>query len=465
MSCGSRKGKKYVSKHFADQPLPSLSHFLSKHHMNPPRISRELVLPTAQGNSEDLLFTKDEITSIELEIRVHTSAATLCGSRIRFTIRKARDSVERFATLGGVVVADNRLYGLTTAHPVMNEYFEMRDSDGDTDSEFDSGFDSESDSDSGPDLNSNFAGDTNTLVKTEANPASQASSSISNVRWRDLPNPRILAYLGLGTKKGDWNFPERVPGTSDFALVDLDDIQDFPDMVLNEYCQTPGAPRERVVDHIPDAELFEGEIHILDQSTTPLREGYLLPGSTSVILRGKIMKTRMIQIESVAGQYRFQSKKRPILTVTAEPGLSGSWVIRNRAFCGVVYAAHDKSPYIHMLSAETVFENLKEVLNVSELRVALPSDVESLLANRAKQLHSFEGGIRSFSGITPPFQASQTQAALFPQIKHVSQESRHPAITFRELVKPTEDDDSESPRTTWYDPTGDIETASEQLPE
>jgi hypothetical protein len=56
--------------------------------------------------------------------------------------------------------------------------------------------------------------------------------------------------------------------------------------------------------------------------------------------------------------------------------LSGSWVVREGKLCGVVYAAYDRSPYLHMLPAEEMFQNIAEFLQASVVRVANAQDIE-----------------------------------------------------------------------------------------
>lgn len=50
--------------------------------------------------------------------------------------------------------------------------------------------------------------------------------------------------------------------------------------------------------------------------------------------------------------------------------MSGSWVIRDEKLCGIVYAAYDRSPYLHMLPAENVLKDISEFLKTSSVRVA-----------------------------------------------------------------------------------------------
>jgi hypothetical protein len=55
--------------------------------------------------------------------------------------------------------------------------------------------------------------------------------------------------------------------------------------------------------------------------------------------------------------------------------LSGSWVVREDRLCGIIYAAYDRSPYLHMLPAESVFQDIAELVKASVVRVAYAQDI------------------------------------------------------------------------------------------
>lgn len=254
--------------------------------MEPPHFSQEILRPVARSPSPCLLSSSTRIESVTAAVAVPTSPTVLAGVQIKFTIRTSEILTERFATLGGIVHVDNRRYGLTTAHPVLSEYFQMNDcnsilsdpsscSDSDPESDTDSELDLEDDVSVGPTVQS-------------------APKTI----WHSLMcPPKIMAYLGLGTTAGDWTFRESVPQTSDFALLDVDDV---PHNLLPGYYREPGRESEQLKGHLVLEDHVEGIVHILAHSVKPLETGFLLPGSSSVILRGKIMRTRMIQITFAA---------------------------------------------------------------------------------------------------------------------------------------------------------------------
>jgi hypothetical protein len=69
--------------------------------MDQPHFSRELLQQTAEGDS---LSLGKGIVSIELEVACPVSAVSLSGSRLKFTLRTSKESIDRFATLGGLIL-------------------------------------------------------------------------------------------------------------------------------------------------------------------------------------------------------------------------------------------------------------------------------------------------------------------------------------------------------------------------
>src|SRR4051794_12788976 len=56
--------------------------------------------------------------------------------------------------------------------------------------------------------------------------------------------------------------------------------------------------------------------------------------------------------------------------------MSGSWVVRDGKLCGVVYAGYERSPYLHMLPTEEIFQDIAELLEASTVRVATAADLD-----------------------------------------------------------------------------------------
>ena len=108
----------------------------------------------------------------------------------------------------------------------------------------------------------------------------------SGSRWEVSELPKILAYLGRGTSTGDYLFKEHASTTSDFALVDL---------------QSHRHQAQPIANIVPSKDaLFSGEVRITSTAAGPPLNGYLLKSKSFLILRGVVMKTMKIQIESPA---------------------------------------------------------------------------------------------------------------------------------------------------------------------
>jgi hypothetical protein len=59
------------------------------------------------------------------------------------------------------------------------------------------------------------------------------------------------------------------------------------------------------------------------------------------------------------------------LTVALEHGLSGAWIVRGKYLCGVVYAAYDHAPYLHMIPAHVMFENIADAFRLEKANSAI----------------------------------------------------------------------------------------------
>lgn len=73
-----------------------------------------------------------------------------------------------------------------------------------------------------------------------------------------------------------------------------------------------------------------------------------------------------------------------LANINLAAGLSGAWVIRDGKLCGSVYAAYDKSPYLHMLPAEGTFLDIFSMLPVSAARVATSVDCTAVRVPSSK---------------------------------------------------------------------------------
>jgi peptide-N4-(N-acetyl-beta-glucosaminyl)asparagine amidase len=357
--CGSKKCKKKVLGTIRN--LAYLNHFLDKFYMEPPYVSLHAPWPAGEEYHKDAPRSEAKTTKITFAIQHSASDAnTICGSLVRFTLKTPDGVFQHRSTMGGIIIAGNSLYGLTSAHAVVNQVLRSSNSQStnlletgdytssDEDSDYETSSDTESETSSSSLARSTFTG----------TPVAEISRTheFKEGEWVECELPNIVAYMGRGTITGDYSFPNSAPEKSDFVLIDLASLPIWS----NAFYDPVTGMLTNISESIPKAELDQGEVWIVSDDPDNFVKGYLLEGNASVILRGTVMHTRKIQVASPGAR-----------------GLSGSWVIREGKLCGSIYAAYDRSPYLHMVPAEDIFQDIDQLLGTSDTRVATPVDALS----------------------------------------------------------------------------------------
>ncbi|KAH7070517.1 hypothetical protein BKA63DRAFT_78513 [Paraphoma chrysanthemicola] len=359
--CGSKKCKKKVLE--AVRHLGYLNHFLFRFYMEAPHASLHAPWPAAEECPPQSSRLTAEFDNVSFAIQDSTSGLrTICGSRARFTIETSNGIVERYSTIGGLIVVKNSLFAMTTAHAIVNCFLERSysissdETESTSNASSDAASDCDRSSDSGSDESTESSHSPPPRMASEKRPSieSREYHESKDVIWTNSQLPKILAYMNRGTIDGDHSFPIPAPSTSDFALVDSGSIIHLS----NEYCNPDHNTIETISDHIPTRELLSGDVWVITSCGNAPVKGFLLEGDASVILRGTIMRTKKIQVP-----------------LTSAHGLSGSWVVREGKLCGVIYAAYDLSPYLHMLPAERMFQDIAEVVQTPIVRVANAQDI------------------------------------------------------------------------------------------
>ncbi|OCK81911.1 hypothetical protein K432DRAFT_424542, partial [Lepidopterella palustris CBS 459.81] len=359
--CGSKKCKKKVLE--AIRNLTYLNSFLVKFCMEAPYASLQAPWPAAEERPPQSPRLTEKFDNISFAIQDRTSGLkTICGARVRFTIETSNSIVERYSTIGGLIVVENSLFAITSAHAIVNCLLESSHSASSDETEStsnvssDAGSDCETSSDSGSDVSADSPYSSPARITSTKRPSLEAEKvrETKEGMWTDSQLPEILAYMNRGTIKGDYIFPDPAPSSSDFALVDPRSVV----QLSNEYYNPDYDTFATISDHIPTRELLSGDVWIIISCGNAPVKGYMLEGNASVILRGTVMRTKKIQV-AVAG----------------DPGLSGAWVVREGKLCGIIYAAYDRSPYLHMLPAEGMFQNIAKLVQASIVRVANAQDI------------------------------------------------------------------------------------------
>ncbi|KAF2736403.1 hypothetical protein EJ04DRAFT_551299 [Polyplosphaeria fusca] len=350
--CGSKKCRKKVTE--VTPSLAYVKHFERVNSMKPLHASLHAPWPAA---GESTSHSTNQSSSVSLHTKVScdiwfpvSEKLEVSGATARFTIRDDSTVTEHISTIGGLIKVDDKLYALTTAHPILNGIQELAASDSDSEQDT-STDDEETSSGSGSD----YSGQHHTLGSCE--PKVRLDGE-----WTGLPPPSILAYLGKATTDGNYGLPRPTLTTSDFALLDIENI-----------CPETAIDTKVVSDSIGNDDLFSGDVVVIASNTFAPIKGYLLKDNASIILRGEIVRTRKIQI------------KQP-----GERGWSGSWVVRDDKLCGMIYAAYDHTPYLHMLPIEDVFNAIREVLSATVVKVADGDEIDSFVLETCKKIRDAE---------------------------------------------------------------------------
>jgi hypothetical protein len=304
--CGSKKCKKKVLD--AVRQLSYLNHFLSKLNMEPPHVSLHAPWPAAEEHPSQSPRPTGNSNQVSFAIQDSTFTwKTIYGAKARYTFRTSQGIVERYSTVGGLVVVKNSLFAITTAHTIVNCSVESCSRVPIHDMELTS--DSSSDTGSDCDMNSDTEADAST-VDPYPLPASRTCARRSSVdsrepqetmkgTWKDSKLPNILAYMNRGTIDGDYSFPILAPSTSDFALMDPESVL----QLSNEYYDQDSDTIETISGHITTCELLSGDVWIITSCGTVPQKGYMLEGDASIILKGTIMRTKKIQVAFISGMF------------------------------------------------------------------------------------------------------------------------------------------------------------------
>jgi hypothetical protein len=305
--CGSKKCQKRVLGTIRN--LAYLNHFLHKFCMEPPYVSLHAPWPAAGEHLTDAPPGEEKVHKISFAVQRPPSGwTTICGAKVRFTVQTPDGIMERYSTLGGIIVVDNSLFGLTTAHGVVNYFLESPNSTSTDEIEStdncssDLGFDYETSSDSESETSTSSSYSSPVQVTSISRPIADAYRLHEMVEdaWMELPLPKVAAYMGRGTISGDYSFRTPAPKTSDFTLIELGTLPALPTGFYDPVHETI----TDILDFIPTSDLVCGEVWIIATCCDKPLKGYLLEDDASIILRGTIMRTKKIQVAFPSGMLK-----------------------------------------------------------------------------------------------------------------------------------------------------------------
>lgn len=275
--------------------------------MEAPHASLHAPWPAAEEHPLQSPRLTRNFDSVSFAIQHYTSdMKTICGARARFTIGTSNGIVERYSTIGGLVVVGNSLFAMTTAHTIVNCLLEephsasSSETESTSDVSSDPGSDCETSSDSGadPSIDSPSSPPARMISTVRPSIIAEKSRDTTEYIFKDSKLPKIVAYMNRCTINGDYSFPNQAPSTSDFALLDVGSIM----QLSNKYCDPDRNSIWAISDHIPTCKLFGGDVWIITSCGDAPVKGYMLHGDASIILRGTVMRTKKIQVELASGK-------------------------------------------------------------------------------------------------------------------------------------------------------------------
>ncbi|KAF1993486.1 MFS general substrate transporter [Amniculicola lignicola CBS 123094] len=326
-------------------------------------------------------------------------ASSACGLRLRFRLA-GEACAESISTIGGLIRVDDRVYGLTTAHGMVqllerNTDYDPSDTSSDisrsekarssTSSTTDQilGEDSEDESHEGQEIRSRSrspvlsshsiqapdcataltdATDALSKLRKDMSPdydgdaAQRPSSSLDMPGHAQSPSKHAqnfflseasvnhYSYAGQTSLKG-LGYTCAISEGSDFALVQLNsDLQSLPNTYQLHGSTGTDLSMTYAVENVSSG-VHEGPVSIVC-SANDVRQGFILKSGAMFLDRATVFSTRKIQTE------------HPL-----ELGLSGSWVVRGADLLGMIIAVYTDEPYAHMLPITQILSDIQAMLS------------------------------------------------------------------------------------------------------
>lgn len=270
--------------------LPGLKQFRQQFAMGEVILSQHSPWPAGLTQPLDITCPSGDVLSLSTAIHLsYTSDGRipLCGAQVRYTIKRGDAChTQLYSILGGIIAISGSLYGLTTAHSIV-ECLRLPNPE------------LESTSDSAKESDGSSASDLETSSDLEDTPTTVLYSNPKHKsEWMEVPMPGDLVYMGWGWDGDRFGSRGNPDDTSDFALIEVGSgsraVNGFYDSNSDSIIQISG--------HYGKNELEEGEVQIITDSTRGPVNGYLLNGDARVILPDRVVFTRRIQID-------FQARK------------------------------------------------------------------------------------------------------------------------------------------------------------
>lgn len=239
------------------------------------------------------------------------SGASACGLRLRVLTETSGAEDENILTIGGLVKVDNKVYGLTTAHGILEPLRVANKTSSLISDSSDSAASTASDSESEPGDDSDSSSETNCLdehdphikrplgIYDQLGWGAKASfrDQIQQLQWKDVTFCGPMSHCGRGSVTGGTNEVTTSLTNADFALIDMGFSSAY--QLYNEYMHPrhPDGPKLSICGFKHDEDLIAGEIFLLT-GQNQVTVGYLLDGPTLFMNRTVVFHTRKIQLDA-----------------------------------------------------------------------------------------------------------------------------------------------------------------------
>ncbi|KAJ4287992.1 hypothetical protein N0V90_012008 [Kalmusia sp. IMI 367209] len=322
----------------------------------------------ATSDSQSPPYRKYQIRESEQRNRVQNwmvqqspHGGSACGLKLKVITKQSDMDIETMCTIGGLIRVNDKIYGLTTGHGILapsrpQSASPPRAPVSSTSSDYTL---SDAESDSSDDSYASSDEESSRIEWTSQRPLDTvtigAGNRVQQLEWRNTYSGGPACFC---EKSQGLGIIENISSNSDFALVVMGFSPTFH--LFNEYRETSSLKMSSVDRIKHDTDLISGHVSLLigkDQTIS----GHLLEGSTTFRNQTATFCTRKIEISA------------PLLNPAK--GVSGSWVIQDNYLCGVVIAVYETEPYVHMITTDKMFQDIRDALKCKDIAVATKNDI------------------------------------------------------------------------------------------
>ncbi|CAG9983696.1 unnamed protein product [Clonostachys byssicola] len=295
---------------------------------------------------------------------------------------------------------------LTVAHGLLDE----------EEDDLDEAYSSYSDffsSDSGSDSEDGYDSEESTMMEQLPGPAPRLglldpSELVS--RW--IPFDEVWGINCFGKIVHNEQPPRDTPNSrSDYALLRSHTLQNLPNIYATQSIAQEAGSSKAITTYCPNSEMQDGRVCII-LGLGQVEEAWLLPGFRTIHLEGRQVTVRKLQLRLPLAQ-----------------GTSGSWVVKDHTWYGMVVAAYAGEPLAVFITAEDILTDMKSsfpwpgesTLGRSEIRSEDKSSrTESLKV--APRINRINEDYQNHSDVAVPLTAAgKTMAA---KTNHLIQRSK-----------------------------------------